>query len=502
MSSHQEPAGGARRVGFPAWVVSAAATVALAAACTGASFADPTTTVAEGADGADGAVTTTLPVIPEAVPAGATLLDERFDGEAARLWTGSAGWAPIGYGEAMVWSASGAAWSWYPDGQAWADYAVTFDSRVDAGGLAVGVRAGPEGRYVVHVGTAVVGLVREQPWGEPTVLATTMPLEPNRSHALSVAVVGGHLQVWSDGRLILEYSDPNPLPAGTVTFGAADGSVAWIDGLRITSLGAPLPPARPATARGDAAAVPPDLDAEPEGGPFAAEPAPTGEPNGGNDLDLGVVRFDRAAYTQGDPVTVSAEVALAGEGPVGPFTVRVDVGDVGCDAAVQSLSNFGSTVATCTTPGIGQAGLPVWRVNVDDQDQVVESDETDNASIGALVVTDSVSSPMLPDVVVMWWATEPAWPPRPDEPVDIRVRVGPLPPHEGEIPAYGVAVSLDGAILCDVEVASPSPATLSCPLDTGIGVGRHVLGIVVDSSGVVAEGDGEAGNTYEVIIDL
>jgi hypothetical protein len=319
---------------------------------------------------------------------------------------------------------------------------------------------------------------------------------------MSVAVVGGHLQVWSDGRLILEHSDPNPLPAGTVTLGAAEGSVAWIDGLRISSLGAPLPPTNPATSGGDEAAVPPRLDAAPTEGPFPAEPAPSAEPDGGNDLDLGLVRFDRAAYARGDPVTVSAAVALAGEGPVGPFTVRFDVGDVGCDAVVQSLSNFGSTVVTCTTLGVGQPGLPVWQVSVDDQDQVAEPDENDNASAGALVVADSVPSQSLPDLVVMWWATEPPWPPRPVEPVEIRIRVGPLPPHEEEIPAYEVAVSLDGASLCNIEVASPDPATLSCPLDTGIGVGSHVLGIVVDSAGAVAEGVGEAGNTYEVIIDL
>jgi len=144
----------------------------------------------------------------------------------------------------------------------------------------------------------------------------------------------------------------------------------------------------------------------------------------------------------------------------------------------------------------------VWRLEVDHLAEVDETDEDDNAVVGALAVAEGDPGPVVPDLVVMWWATVPVWPPDPDEPVAFELRVGPLPPFAGEVPGYTLAVSLDGAALCDIEVTASQPVVVECPLDTGIGAGRHVLGVVVDVGDAVEEGAGEAGNSYEVIIDL
>jgi hypothetical protein len=429
------------------------------------------------------------------------LLDERFTGGAGDEWSRVEGWTLVGYARGTSWSAAGPAFAWYAEGEGWVDYAVALDGRIDAGGLAIGVRAGPDGRYVVHAGATVVALLREAPWGSFEVLAAAPPLEAERTHALSVAVVAGRIQVWSDGRLILAHSDLDPLRTGTVTLGAGEGSVVSVDGVRISALGAPLPPVNPANAGAEPIALPVSPDAAPPGGPLGDETAEVFEPQEGNDLELGLVRFDRSRYTTGDPITVEVAVRLAGEGPVGPFGVRFEVGDTGCEATVQSLSNFGSATAVCTAPGIGQSGLPVWHVEVDDRSQVAESDEQDNSAVGALVVSDAGRDADSADLVAMWWSTDP-WPPDPDEPVDLQFRVGPLPPFDGDLPAYVVTVSLDGAALCAIEVVSPDPTTVTCPLDTGFGAGRHVLGLVVDATGVVDEGPGEAGNSVELVVDL
>ena len=57
-------------------------------------------------------------------------------------------------------------------------------------------------------------------------------------------------------------------------------------------------------------------------------------------------------------------------------------------------------------------------------------------------------------------------------------------------------------MLCNIEVASSVPTTLICPLEAGVEAGRHVLGVVIDATGVVDEGPGEAENTLEFVVDL
>lgn len=453
------------------------------------------------APGRSGEAAITLPVVPEAIPTGSTLIDERFGDGTGAGWADTVGWSRVGYGGRVSWSAAGLAWSWYPAGQEWADYAAHLDVRVDAGAVAVGLRAGPAGRYVVQAGTTGVVLLREEPWGSWAPLAGGAPLEAGRSHALTVAAVGGHIQVWSDGSLLVDHTDLSPLPTGTVTLGAPEGSVVSVGAIRVSSLGADLPavkPARSAALPGEAARRP---DGAPESGPFAAGPgAPQGTAaSGGNDLGIGLVRFDEPGYETGDPIEVSVTVLLDGEGPVGPFDVRVNVGGASCEATVQSLSNFGSTTAACSVPGFAEPGILAWQVRVDARDQVAERREDDNSAAGAVAVTAGGSG-ALPDLVAKWWSTDPVWPPDPGEPVAFRVKVGPSVARS-EVAPYVVAVSLDGVVLCEIEVAV-TEAVVSCPLDTGIGPGRHTLGIVVDATGVIEEGPGEAGNAYEVVIDL
>ena len=50
---------------------------------------------------------------------------------------------------------------------------------------------------------------------------------------VEIVGVGGHLQVYVDGELALEYTDPQPWQSGTIAFETLDDSRAQVDDIEI-----------------------------------------------------------------------------------------------------------------------------------------------------------------------------------------------------------------------------------------------------------------------------
>ena len=74
-----------------------------------------------------------------------------------------------------------------------------------------------------------------------TQLTQTNAPSLNNWHQVVIAGSGGHLQVYVDGALQLDYTDPTPLTAGTMGLTAMDGYQAQADNVLVTALSGPLP---------------------------------------------------------------------------------------------------------------------------------------------------------------------------------------------------------------------------------------------------------------------
>jgi hypothetical protein len=232
------------------------ATTTTAASST--SGAGPTTTAAWGETVAPGA---------EAMLQGArVLLREDFqDGDTAG-WQVDAGWFILENGDRRMAGAGGEAWAWYEGGLEWSRYATRLAVLRNGGSFGLSAAVGPDGRYLVHLAPDGVYLLKDAPYGTFATLGSAQPVPLGEAHVLAVGVDGGHLQVYVDGVLRIDATDPAPLAGGSVGLGAEEGSSVVVDNIVVASLGGPLPQAQ---AVGEAAGepLPDDLsDGAPDSG--------------------------------------------------------------------------------------------------------------------------------------------------------------------------------------------------------------------------------------------
>jgi len=107
-------------------------------------------------------------------------------------------------------------------------------------------------RYMIHLGTTYGGrgdrasaLVREQPPVANFVIADRAVefLKLNAWYLVEISTFDGNTKIWLDGKEIMDYVDPQPMPGGG--FGiAADlvktGAIAYYDNLSVCGLSAPF----------------------------------------------------------------------------------------------------------------------------------------------------------------------------------------------------------------------------------------------------------------------
>jgi hypothetical protein len=120
------------------------------------------------------------------------------------------------------------------------------------------------GRYLLHIRSDGLFLVKEQPVGEYSTLAQTGPFPTAGWHYLAMGSQGGHIQVYVDRILWMDVSDSSPLPNGTIGVSTPSGSRGAVDDVLVTALRNPLPSGvvqAPAAVANAAAPEPPsDLD--------------------------------------------------------------------------------------------------------------------------------------------------------------------------------------------------------------------------------------------------
>ena len=134
------------------------------------------------------------------------------------------------------------------------------------GGLAVATAVGPEGRYVVHLHDDGTDLLIDRPWGTFETLATAAPVTPGEWHALAIGVQDDLVHVYVDGEPLAAVAVDRPLVAGSVGFGALDGSIVAFDNVYVTVLRGPLPSACAVGPAGPVAVEAPEVEEPPDEG--------------------------------------------------------------------------------------------------------------------------------------------------------------------------------------------------------------------------------------------
>jgi len=138
--------------------------------------------------------------------------------------------------------------AWVPHGARWADYYVRAGVKLESGGIALAFRASREGSYWLLFRQDGLHLLKEYPKGNYTPLTQTEAPNLNAWHILAIGGYGGHLQVYVDRELQMDYIDSSPLTEGTIGIATIESCRAAVDNV----LAAKLTEALPAQAAADA----------------------------------------------------------------------------------------------------------------------------------------------------------------------------------------------------------------------------------------------------------
>jgi hypothetical protein len=176
---------------------------------------------------------------------GVVLFQDDFQDGQPDGWQTTAGWYVQQEGDVYYFSSSGQGGAWVTSGGNWTDYEFQAAVRVTAGGVLLSYRLTQEGRYLLHFREDGLYLTKEYPKGNYTTLTQTAAPSLNAWHQVTVAGYGGHLQVYVDRVLQLDYTDPSPLLQGTIAAATLEGYQAAVDDVLVTRLMTASPTAAP-----------------------------------------------------------------------------------------------------------------------------------------------------------------------------------------------------------------------------------------------------------------
>jgi len=183
----------------------------------------------------------TAPAVSAPGAAGVILFQDDFQDGQPDGWQITTAWYVQQEGNTYYFGSSGQGGAWVPGGGSWSDYEFQSTVRVTAGGVMLSYRLTHEGRYLLHLREDGLYLTKEYPKGNYTTLTQTAAPSLSAWHQVSVVGYGGHLQVYVDRMLQLDYTDPSPLLQGTIAVATLEGSQAAVDDVLVTRLTAALP---------------------------------------------------------------------------------------------------------------------------------------------------------------------------------------------------------------------------------------------------------------------
>jgi ligand-binding sensor domain-containing protein/tRNA A-37 threonylcarbamoyl transferase component Bud32 len=199
--------------------------------------------------GSEGTPTATLPAeIPTSV-SGQLFFDDFESGP--RWWGLESNWQIIadGGGHVLAGSGSGFANNRLPG---WQDYTLRFRVRLSEGSvLHANVRVSPDKRYFVGLSSQVVSLSKQYGPNDFDHSPGDVSLGIGADWVtVEITVSGGLITIAVDGVEVLRYTDPDPLPEGSISFEATPNNSAQIliDDVAVIGPGAPPGEAAASTA--------------------------------------------------------------------------------------------------------------------------------------------------------------------------------------------------------------------------------------------------------------
>jgi hypothetical protein len=466
-----------------------------------------TTTTTTVAPSTTGAPSTTAAPWGEAVSPGAeamledsrVLLREDFQDGNTAGWNITSGWYLLGTGERRVLGAGGEAWAWHGEGRDWARYGMRLAVLVRRGGLGLSVAVGLEGRYLVHLSEAGVYLLKDAPYGTVVALGAAQGISLGEAHVVAVGLDGGHLQVYVDGVLLIDATDPTPLAGGTVGLGAGAGALVAVDNVVVASLSGPLPQMRPPDEPAEVRLPDDFADGAPAAGEVLhqAEPADPGMPN----LALVEVGYP-VDITYGEGFDVLLTVANTGEADAGGFEAAFLSHEERCNATVDGLAAGDQVTVPCHFPGYAANGHEFyeWTAAADSTGVIDEGAfEDDNLAAGTITVVAEEMVTILPNVKVAWTEFNPATPRIGDE---FLIQVGFTQTTQGwdePLPDLVLEVSLEGAAPFCRETIPTGQEGIHCHVPAFAQSGEYWMVVTIDATDVLAESH-ENDNTARVSV--
>jgi len=331
---------------------------------------------------------------PNTAQTGDVLFQDDFQDGQPDGWEITAAWYVQQSGDIYLFEAGGSGGAWVPQGGGWSNYAFETAARLDAGSLLLSFNLNQNGRYMVRLDEMGLYLVKEYPAKNYTVLAQTGPVSLGEWHQLDMRTYNGHIQVYVDGALWVDYNDTAPLSMGTIAVTTQSGSQAAVDDVLVTKTGS-LPSGvvqAPPSQGGQ-----PELNFESDNGMSLDEidvvVQNEQQEEGVNLPELHITSVSIMPNTPapGTQVIVTAYVFNGGDQDAGAFTVRwyPDSSDVvGCSWEIGGLAAGASTdTGGCVYPGYGTEGTYEWRAIADADDDVNEgTGEGNNVHPGTISV--------------------------------------------------------------------------------------------------------------------
>ncbi len=220
----------------------------------------------------------TAPAVSAPGTTGVILFQDDFQDGQPDGWQTTTGWYVQQEENVYYFNSSTPGGAWVSGGANWTDYEFQTAVRVTAGGVILSYRMTGEGRYMLHFREDGLYLTKEYPKDNYTTLTQTAAPNLNAWHQITVAGYGGHLQVYVDRVLQLDYTDPSPLLQGTIAVATLEGYQTAVDDVLVTRLMTALPTAAPMalppTVPPPAAPLPEEAGLPLEQGPSVEEVTP------------------------------------------------------------------------------------------------------------------------------------------------------------------------------------------------------------------------------------
>ena len=160
------------------------------------------------------------------------LYEENFNDNQAQDWELEQGWSV----DAGMLCGKGHTWARYTGGR-WGDARLTF--KLESNGVHVNIRNSDTGRYAIgfrEQDNFLFLYLFKQLWPDTFFndLATKATRYSAREeHRVEISTTGGRIQVTVDGMLVIDYTDPSPLPPGTIAFETIDDTFAQVDDILV-----------------------------------------------------------------------------------------------------------------------------------------------------------------------------------------------------------------------------------------------------------------------------